>query len=200
MNLKDQYKRLFEGKVSSNDSQLLTEAALRGVKIGSQTWATEDLKVTKFRNGEPIPLVKGHKEWTQLDSAAYCIAPGGYYLYNWFAVNDPRGLAPAGWHVPSDADWQKLVDKLGGDEDAGEALKATAPAWDGTNSSGFSALPGGFRDFDNGNFYLQGYNGYWWSSSPNGSNAWYRYLNSGYSNVNRNYFNSRLGFSVRCIK
>ena len=191
---------MFEGKVSSNDSQLLTEAALRGVKIGSQTWATEDLKVTKFRNGEPIPLVKGHKEWTQLDSAAYCIAPGGYYLYNWFAVNDPRGLAPAGWRVPSDADWQKLVDKLGGDEDAGEALKATAPAWDGTNSSGFSALPGGARYYDVGRFYGQGNYGYWWSSSPNGTDAWNWRIFSVYPDAERDASDTRTGFSVRCIK
>ena len=120
------------------------------VKIGSLTWAAQDLQVSKFRNGEPIPLVKEDKEWAQLNSAAYCIAPGGYYLYNWSAVNDPRGLAPAGWHVPTDEEWEDLVHYLAqtlGDEDlVGAALKDDV-AWNGTNSSGFSALPGGFRDY-----------------------------------------------------
>jgi uncharacterized protein (TIGR02145 family) len=185
-----------------NEGALYEAAGLRGIKIGSQTWATEDLKVTKFRNGEPIPLVKDSKEWAQLDSAAYCIAPGGYYLYNWFAVSDPRGLAPAGWRVPSIRDWQKLVDELGGEKVAGEALKDDRK-WDGTNSSGFSALPSGFRSgFINGDFMGQGKDGNWWTSSPDGSNAWYRTL---YSEDLDAYQPSssgrtRSGFSVRCIK
>ncbi len=183
-----------------NEGALYEAAGLQGIKIGSQTWATEDLKVTKFRNGEPIPLVKDNKEWVRLDSAAYCITPDGNYLYNWFAVSDPRGLAPAGWRVPSDANWQKLVDELGGKEVAGEALKAAAPAWDGTNTSGFSALPGGYRNPGNGYFSDQGNYGFWWSSSPNGTGAWLRYLLSGLSSVTRVYDDSQNGFSVRCIK
>ena len=173
------------------------------VKIGSLTWAAQDLQVSKFRNGEPIPLVKEDKEWAQLNSAAYCIAPGGYYLYNWFAVNDPRGLAPAGWHVPTDEEWEDLVHYLAqtlGDKDlVGAALKDDV-AWDGTNSSGFSALPGGYRDNDFGYFYIQGDYGYWWSSSPYGALAWYRYLYSGYSNVFRFNNFTRYGFSVRCVR
>jgi uncharacterized protein (TIGR02145 family) len=173
------------------------------VKIGSLTWAAQDLQVSKFRNGEPIPLVKEDEEWAQLNSAAYCIAPGGCYLYNWFAVNDPRGLAPAGWHVPTDEEWEDLVHYLAqtlGDKDlVGAALKDDV-AWDGTNSSGFSALPGGFRSCVSGYVYGQGGNGDWWSSSPSGADAWYRDLNSGDSNVYRSASSTRFGFSVRCVR
>ena len=80
------------------------------VKIGRQQWATEDLRVTHFRNGEDIPLVKYNTEWVKLETAAYCITPKGHYLYNWFAVNDPRGLAPEGFHVPSDEEWTELLE------------------------------------------------------------------------------------------
>jgi uncharacterized protein (TIGR02145 family) len=174
------------------------------VKIGSLTWAAQDLQVSKFRNGEPIPLVKDNEEWALLNSAAYCIAPGGYYLYNWFAVNDPRGLAPAGWHVPTDEEWEDLVHYLAqtlGDKDlVGAALKDDV-AWNGTNSSGFSALPGGARYAGDGSFSSQGDYGYWWSSSPSGTYAWYRSLSSGSSLVLRDYDDfSRLGFSVRCVR
>ena len=92
-----------------------------------------------------------------------------------------------------------LAQILGNEWLVGAALKDDV-AWDGTNSSGFSALPGGARDYVNGAFYGQGDCGYWWSSSPSGAYAWYRYLDSGYSNVPRNYFNSRYGFSVRCVR
>ena len=167
------------------------------IKIGSQEWATEDLKVTKFRNGEDIPLVTDDEEWSQLTTAAYCITPKGSYLYNWYAVNDPRGLAPEGFHVPSDEEWTELIDVLGGEDVAGVALKTEE--WNGTNSSGFSALPAGYRYY-NGYFINLGLNGFWWSSSPNGGDAIYRFLYSGYSNVNRLYNLPRFGFSVRCVR
>jgi uncharacterized protein (TIGR02145 family) len=173
------------------------------VKIGSLTWAAQDLQVSKFRNGEPIPLVKDDEEWAQLNSAAYCIAPGGYYLYNWFAVNDPRGLAPAGWHVPTNEEWEDLAhylaQTLGDEELVGAALKDDV-AWNGTNSSGFSALPGGTRSCDYGYFDYQGRYGVWWSSSPGGTNAWTRDLFSGNSSVGRGNPNTRNGFSVRCVR
>lgn len=170
------------------------------IKIGSQEWATEDLEVTKFRNGEDIPLVKDNDEWRQMDSAAYCITPYGNYLYNWFAVNDPRGLAPQGFHVPSDDEWTQLTELFGGGDIAGGKLKCTD--WDGTNSSGFSALPGGYRDVHYGSFFDLGDGGFWWSSSPYFSHphAWVRTLFSGYSDVDRKIYNVRNGFSVRCIK
>ena len=140
------------------------------VKIGSQEWATEDLRVTKFRNGEDIPLVKGDKEWVLLTTAAYCTTPYGNYLYNWYAVNDPRGLAPEGFHVPTDDEWTQLTKFLGGEEYAGKELKTTN--WYGTNSSGFSAFYGGLRSYDGGIFNYLGDNGLWWSSSQYFSHPW----------------------------
>jgi uncharacterized protein (TIGR02145 family) len=169
------------------------------VKIGLQEWASEDLKVTKFRNGEDIPLVTDKEEWAKLETAAYCISPNGHYLYNWYAVNDPRGLAPEGFHVPTDAEWTELIDFLGGEEVAGEKMKTSV--WKGTNSSGFSALPGGDRNNYNGAFYSVGDYGGWWSSSANGTSlAWYRYFYSDYDDVGRYYDYLRYGFSVRCLK
>ena len=169
------------------------------VKIGSQEWATEDLKVTKFRNGEDIPLVTNGEEWAELETAAYCISFKGHYLYNWYAVNDPRGLAPEGFHVPTDAEWTELIDVLGGEEVAGVAMKTEE--WGGTNSSGFTALPGGYRGFNNGYFGSVGLYGLWWSSSAGGTSlAWGRCLSSGDVNVYRDDASLRNGFSVRCLK
>ena len=168
------------------------------IKIGSQEWATEDLKVNKFRNGEDIPLVTDNEKWSKLKTAGYCITPKGNYLYNWYAVNDPRGLAPEGFHVPSDEEWTELIDVLGGEEVAGVAMKTEERG--GNNSSGFSALPSGFRDFSNGYFYSVGF-GYWWSSSAYGTNyAWNRYFDSVNDHVGRYYYYLRYGFSVRCLK
>ena len=168
------------------------------IKIGSQVWATEDLKVTKFRNGEDIPFVEDSREWAEIDSAAYCTTPEGNYLYNWHAVNDARGLAPEGFSVPTDEEWTILTDGLGGQEVAGKQLKTDS--WGGTNDSGFSALPGGYRHDYTGIFYNLGDYGFWWSSSPSWYNAWYRFLRSKNSGVYRDYDYVGCGFSVRCIK
>lgn len=167
------------------------------VKIGSQEWATEDLKVTKFRNGEDIPLVTDNEEWSQLTTAAYCITPEGNYLYNWYAVNDARELAPEGFHVPSDKEWTELTSFLGGEEVAGKKIKTAA--WGGDNSSGFSALPAGYRG-SYGYFSNLGDDGLWWSSSPLGGFAIARGLYSGYSDVGRSDYDPQSGFSVRCLK
>ena len=169
------------------------------IKIGSQEWASEDLKVTKFRNGEDIPLVTDDEKWIKLKTAGYCITPNGQYLYNWYAVNDPRGLAPEGFHVPSDEEWTELIDTLGGKEVAGVDMKTEE--WGGTNSSGFSALPRGHRNYDDGAFYFENYYSNWWSSSAYGSNfAWFRGLYSDFGSVFRLSSSQRFGFSVRCLK
>ena len=166
-----------------------------------QMWAKEDLKVTHFRNGEPIPLVQDDDEWSKLTTAAYCVTKEGNYLYNWYAVNDPRGLAPEGWHVPTDEEWTALTDHLGGEDVAGKNMKSSHSddlSWNGNNSSGFSGLLGGLR-FNNGDFHYAGDYGYWWSSSPYDSYAWYRELSSGNDYVNRYSGNLQNGFSVRCL-
>jgi uncharacterized protein (TIGR02145 family) len=197
------------------------------VKIGSQCWFNENLRTTRYRGGDAIPGDLSDSEWTSATEGAQTVYGEGWSevyagsedesdnlatygrLYNWYAVNDSRGLCPAGWHVPSDAEWKELEMALGmtqaqaneegfrGD-DIGAQLKM--PSWGGTNSSGFSALPGGARSSGNGYFDGQGDYGFWWSSSPNGTYAWSRYLNSGSSSVSRDYANSRLGFSVRCVR
>ena len=188
------------------------------VQIGSQCWFAENLRSDNYRNGDAIPGNLSDAQWTSTSSGAQTVYGEGTStvyngssdevanlatygrLYNWYAVNDSRGLCPSGFHVPSDGEWTVLEDALGGSEVAGTALKAASPAWDGTNSSGFSALPGGGRTSGYGNFDDQGYYGYWWSSSPSGTNAWYRVLYSGYSSVGRYYDTTRYGFSVRCVR
>ena len=134
-------------------------------------------------------------------------------LYNWHAVDDERALCPNGWHVPTDGEWMTMEMALGMSEgvanstnwrgtDQGTQMKSTY-GWyndgNGTNSSGFSSLPGNYRD-DNGNFSSTGVNSYWWSSSPNGSYAWYRNVDWIYHKVNRLYNHPQHGFSVRCIQ
>ena len=181
------------------------------IKIGTQTWTTKNLDVSKFRNGEAIPLAKTNAEWElagQNQQPAWCYYEnkgenGTTYgkLYNWFSVNDPRGLAPSGYHIPTDAEWTILTDNLG--EEAGTKMKSTS-GWyndgNGSNSIGFAGLPGGYRYYD-GDFLDIGAKGFWWSSSegdPNGARD--RYLDYYYGFVTREYSGKHYGFSVRCLR
>jgi uncharacterized protein (TIGR02145 family) len=177
----------------------------RTVAIGDQCWFAENLRSDNYRSGAAIPGNLTGGQWKTTTAGAQAVYENdpkrlSTYgrLYNWYAVNDARGLCPSGWHVPSDEEWTVLTDGLGGERVAGEQLKTDS--WGGTNASGFSALPGGARNDYNGYFDDLGASGYWWSSSPSGSNAWYRYLNSGDSYVFRNYNSVRYGFSVRCVR
>ena len=183
---------------------------LNTIKIGNQTWATRNLNLETYRNGEAIPQVQDAKAWANLSTGAWCYyenntANGSTYgkLYNWYAVNDPRGLAPIGYHIPTDNEWTILTENLGGESKAGTKMKSTS-GWknngSGTNTSGFAGLPGGFRDY-NGDFYYIGANGFWWSSSESyTSNAWVRNLSNDNGNVGRNYGFKQDGFSVRCLR
>lgn len=184
------------------------------IVIGTQEWMAENLKVSHYRNGNPIPLITNSSIWAQLNTGATCWynndsvtynCPYGK-LYNWYAVADQRNVCPTGWHVPSDAEWTTLTTFLGGELVAGGKMKSTgtqywtSPNSDADNSSGFSGLPGGLRYFA-GALDDIGYNGYWWSSSQfNGNSAWYRGLYYGLSTVGRTNFNKLSGFSVRCLK
>jgi uncharacterized protein (TIGR02145 family) len=187
------------------------------VAIGEQCWFKENLRSDHYRSGDAIPGNLTNDQWTSTSSGAQAVyenkpASLATYgrLYNWYAVNDARGLCPSGFHVPSDGEWMTLEMALGMTSsqanetgwrgtDQGTQLKTSS--WGGTNSSGFSALPGGDRFNDNGSFHLQGNYGYWWSSSPSGAYAWYRYLGSGYSSGYRDYtYGTRYGFSVRCVR
>ena len=182
------------------------------VTIGSQIWTGCNLNVLTYRNGDSIPEVTDPTEWIYLTTGAWCwhnndINNGVTYgkLYNWYAVNDPRGLAPEGYHIPSDAEWTTLTDYLGGESIAAGALKEEGLChWDSpndgaTNATGFAGLPGGNRNFD-GNFYAIGGNGVWWSSTEyDAAGTWYRLLNE-YANVYRGIHDKTSGFSVRLIK
>jgi uncharacterized protein (TIGR02145 family) len=184
------------------------------VKVGTQEWMAENLNVSHFRNGDEIPEIEDSTAWHQASISAkpaWCYynrdpSNGRKYgkLYNWYAVNDPRGLAPYGWHIPTDAEWTVLTTYLGGTDVAGTKMKFTN-GWSNngyrTNESGFAGLPGGHCDDDNDGFYAIGENGSWWSSSESGTGyVWYRdlYLRGG--GINRYQDGKGIGFSVRCLK
>ncbi len=183
------------------------------VTIGTQVWMKENLKVTHYRNGEAIPNVTDSTDWEALTTGAYCeynndvnnVATYGR-LYNWYAVSDSRNIAPAGWHVPTDADWQTLIDFLEGDAVAGGEMKEAgfvhwvSPNTGATNGSGFSLLPGGYRS-GSGDYDSLGQRAYFWSSTEDLSeSAWCRHLGYDYSVVGRSHANKALGFSVYCVK
>jgi uncharacterized protein (TIGR02145 family) len=194
------------------------------IKIGDQWWMMENLKVTHYRNGEPIEHVTDGGTWSGLSSGAYCeydnnpshVATYGR-LYNWYAVDDSRNIAPAGWHVPTDEEWKQLEMYLGMSQaeadaagwrgtDEGGKLKDTgtihwfSPNIGATNESGFSALPGGYRHIY-GSFDGMGDIAAFWSSSEFHSlSAWYRALKFSSSQVARHYLYKQHGFSVRCVR
>ena len=197
------------------------ENTIKEVTIGKQVWMSENLNVDKFRNGEVIPEVKTAKEWIsagQNKQPAWCYYNnnpdnGERYgiLYNFYAVNDPRGLAPQGFKVPTDEEWNRLIDFLGGKGLAGKSMKSInfwadsekdgiTKTGNGTNESGFAGLPGGGRSYDGG-FVGVGYYGHWWSSSEVGTGyAWDRYLDYDYGDASQNANYKQSGLSVRCLK
>jgi len=181
------------------------------ITIGDQVWMAENLSVDTFRNGDPIPEVKTDEEWVKAgrnEQPAWCYYDndpdnGEEYgkLYNWYAVNDPRGLAPEGWHVPSNEEWTVLSDFLG--EDVGFKMKSET-GWDGngngSNESGFNGPLGGFRHGGR-TFYLLGSSGGFWSSSEyDSANAWVRFLNDLNRDLARDDSRKSSGLSVRCLR
>jgi len=200
------------------------------VQIGTQCWTQSNLKVSKYRNGDSIPTALSNSAWQSTSSGAYTIYDNnpvndGLYgkLYNHYAVVDNRGLCPTGWHVPTDGEWNVMVKYLDPYADtgtigwqnttAGGALKSTttqptsggwnSPNSGATNSSGFSAGPGGLRASHDGSFYFLGIYGVWWTSSntwPYSNYAWARYLYHGPESIYRGYDGHPSAFSVRCLK
>ena len=184
------------------------------VTICSQIWMTKNLDVSTYRNGDTIPEVTDPTEWQNLTTGAWCYydndsVNGPIYgkLYNWYAMNDPRGLAPTGYHVPSDAEWTLLENCLGGDTIAGGKMKEMGvihwinPNIEATNSSGFTGLPGGGRSYD-GPFYDIGGSASWWNTNGDVTmNPWGRLLvyYDGFIgsliDANKNF-----GFYVRCLR
>jgi uncharacterized protein (TIGR02145 family) len=187
------------------------------VTIGSQTWMTKNLNVTTYSTGDTIPQVTSDSKWRDLTTGAWCYynndpANEAIYgkLYNWYAVNDPRGLAPEGWHVATVGDWETLTNYLGGNETTGGKLKEAgtshweSPNTGASNSTGFSAMPGGFRTFAlNGYFFGINEGGYWWTPNEGTTYPSYATLkcmefnNSQLINYEFLRFN---GCSVRCVK
>jgi len=183
------------------------------VKIGNQVWMAENLKVTHYRNGDPIPNVTNNTQWSGLTTGAYCnydndpnnaITYGR--LYNWYAVAESRNLAPIGWHVPSDTEWQILIDYLGGAAVAGGKLKESgttrwiSPNTGATNESGFTALPGGYRDSNSGFNDLGNDTDFWSSTEGNSDSAWSRELLYNLASIYRFISSRRYGFSVRLVR
>ena len=185
------------------------------VIIGTQEWMAENLNVKHYRNGDIIPNVKDRNEWSKITTGAWCYYDneqdkGIIYgkLYKGFTINDPRGLAPDGWHIPSDAEWTILTDFLGGEKAAYEKLESitfpesTWPVSKPTNESGFTALPGGYRILGYLSFYELGMAGYFWSSTDESdtNSAWVRKLQYNVTRVQRVGGYKGWGLSVRCIK
>jgi len=189
-----------------------TTAPYPTITIGLQVWMQKNLNVCKYRNGDDIPQVQDPTAWAALTTGAWCYynndtANGPVYgkLYNWYAVNDPRGLAPTGYHIPSDAEWTTLTTFLGGEPVAGDKMKATT-LWTpysgitNTNSSGFTGLPGGYR-YNNGTFFNVGSHGGWWSSSETSTaDAWTRGLDYTIGIAFRINYSKTNGFSLRCLR
>jgi uncharacterized protein (TIGR02145 family) len=185
------------------------------VKIGTQTWMVENLKTTHYRNGDAIPNEKNPQNWVNLATGAYVDNPNTVdyaktygHLYNWFAVKDARNIAPLGWHVPSDSEWTTLAEFLGGKLVASNKLRESgtshwqAPNTGATNSTGFRALPGGYRKLDGGFLPMNdGSIGCYWAtdeySNANGKECDFNVSDPEIYFVD---FAKIAGLSVRCIK
>jgi uncharacterized protein (TIGR02145 family) len=175
---------------------------------------TKNLDVSTYRNGDPIPKVTNDVAWAALTTGAYCYfnndsasyAATYGKLYNWYAINDSRGLAPEGWHIPTEFEWTTLSNCLGGDALADDLMKEIGtthwpdPNTGSTNLSGFTALPGGYRD-GGGSFVLNGQFGAWWSSTEtNADEAWFSLLDYLDEELIRGDLDKHFGFSIRCLK
>ena len=178
------------------------------VQIGEQCWFAENLRTALYSNGDGITGGLSDEDWTTTSDGAQAIFDDSTSnlnvygrLYNFYAVLDGRSLCPAGWHVPADSTWDALTESLGGVDYAGLAMKSSAddlPSWDGDNSSGFSGLPGGYRDLDGD--YVSPSKGRWWTSTEYGCGAWHRDLFPNNDALLLSSYCNRAGFSVRCLK
>jgi len=184
------------------------------IVIGTQTWMAENLRVTRYQNGDIIPNIADTAQWAHLESGAFCnynntedldtIATYGR-LYNWYAAADSRNIAPKGWHVPSASEWNILFSYVGGDAIAANKLKEVgdthwADPFESDNSSGFTALPGGWRFYDRNSENI-GLYGIWWTTTElNTNSAAFLYLQFYSSMVYKDFNPKNDGYSVKCIK
>ncbi len=182
------------------------------IQIGNQIWMKENLKTTRYRNGDAIPYASDATAWGLLTSGGYCYYDnlqsnfntyGG--LYNWLAASDSRNIAPQGWHVPAFSEWQTLINYLGGTSVAGGKIKETGTAhWlapnPAGNSSDFTALGSGLRD-QAGNYFAMYYTAYWWSVTDGGSGySWGAVVNNNDETFYTTAYLQQLGFPIRCVK
>ena len=211
------YPELEVKKADKNTVTDIEGNSYKFVKIGTQFWMAENLKTAKYNDGTVIPNITDNTQWSGLTTGAWCyydnnVANNAKYgkLYNWYAVskttNGNKNVCPTGWHVPTDAEWNVLTDYLGGVDVAGGKLKeAGAISWkspntDATNTSLFTGLPGGGRNYD-GYYFFIGDSGVWWSSTEyNTDDAWNRGLASDSGSADRDSYGKEIGFSVRCLR
>jgi uncharacterized protein (TIGR02145 family) len=203
--------------ISDIDSIIFTFNTCTEIQIGNQIWMCRNLDVDHYRNGDSIPEVRESAQWANLTTGAWCYynnsdSLGKIYgkLYNWYAVNDPRGLAPEGWHIPSYNEWTELETFLGGSDIAGGKLKSTgtiedrdglwySPNIGAINSSGFSGFPGGANG--TGTFRDMGVYANWWSSiERDEESVWGKYLEVYTPRFTMSRVIKKAGISVRCIK
>ncbi len=183
------------------------------IQIGTQIWMAENLRVSRYQNGDLIPNITDCNEWKNSQNGAWSnydnnpTYDANYgKLYNWYAVDDKRGLAPEGWHIPSNEEWNILVENIGGKKNAGGKLKAVGeniwkkPNLGASNEIGFSSLPCGLRSFS-GIFSSLGSYGFYWTANDYGDRqAYYSYLFYDSCNMHNSISNIQFGLSVRCIR
>ena len=186
------------------------DQSMKTIMIGEDTWTASNLDVAKYRNGDAIPQVTDPEKWKKLKTGAWCWynndpKMGQKYgrLYNWYAVNDPRGLAPAGWHVATRAEWDRMAELLGGAETAARTMKEKG-TWkeNGTpydNKSGFSARAGGGRY--NGRYLSIAFNANFWTADDSTATiAHARFISTSADAIYANTYDKPWGYSVRCVK
>ena len=225
-NIDGQWQKIYCEPCSGVSTVSYDGVTYNTVSIGNQCWFKENLRTTKYNDGTSISNVTNSSTWASTTTGAYCCYSNSTSncstygaLYNWYAVNTGK-LCPSGWHVPSDGEWKTLEMYLGMTQaqadatgwrgtDQGAKLAGDTSLWiDGAleqnanfGTSGFSALPGGIRDYSDGSFYDLSYVGYWWSSTEDdGSYARSRFLGYFVANVGRYIDNKSYGFSVRCLR
>jgi uncharacterized protein (TIGR02145 family) len=205
------YEREFDWQPFVNDAD---GNSYKIVRIGDQLWTAENLRSTSYNDGVAIPLVTDYTEWANLTSPAYCWQNNdegnkAVYgaLYTWHTVKTGK-LCPSGWHVPTDAEWTIMENNLGGNSVAGGKMKETGtihwaePNTDATNESGFTALPGGWRDGVIGAFTIIGTHGMWWTSQETTPDRpyWREIYNNSGIIYHKSAADPSFGMSVRCIK
>jgi len=178
--------------------------------IGTQVWMRQNLKTTHYQNGDSIIEIIDNAQWLNDKKGAFCNYNNDIenvdtfgHLYNWYAVNNPNGLCPSGWHIPSDSEWNILVNYLGGQSIAGGATKEISiwdmPNTDATNSSELTVIPAGGR-YENGIYSgLYQYAAFWSSTEYDSTDSWYDNMNFNNAQVYRYFYPKSAGYSCRCI-